>query len=202
MDTATRTWIRRTALGLCVATLPFAAHYPAAAPSSDPAPVPSIVIFGADAEDEAAIDSALHRYRVAGLENMPPLEVHVHASHRPCNGGLGLHHAGRIDLCTKDSSEPYARKFALHEMAHAWAGANVSQEILERFMEVRGLEGWNDQSSPWKERGIEQVAEVITWGLGEGEIQPLLPEPTEAAELQWLYEMLTGRAPITPAATA
>ncbi|HET7235403.1 MAG TPA: hypothetical protein VFK59_03115, partial [Actinomycetota bacterium] len=135
-------------------------------------------------------------------EDMPPLEIHLHPSDEPCDGGLGLHHAGRIDLCTMDSSEPYARKYALHEMAHAWAGANVGEEVLARFMEVRGLVAWNDRSYPWKERGIEQVAEVITWGLGEGEIQPLLPELTETSELAYLYEMITARQPITPAAGA
>ena len=144
------------------------------------------------------MDWAIRRYREAGLENMPSLQVHLHRSDEACQGGLGLYHAGRIDLCTKDSSERYARKYALHEMAHAWTEANVDRLVLERFMRIRGIAAYNDRSYAWKERGIEQVAEVITWGLGEGGIAPLLPTPTPAAELAGLYEMLTGRAPITP----
>jgi hypothetical protein len=37
-------------------------------------------------------------------------------------------------------------------------------------------------------------------GLGEGQIAPLLPEATDAPTLDRLYELLTGREPITPAA--
>jgi len=48
--------------------------------------------------------------------------------------------------------------------------------------------------------GTEQAAEIITWGLGEGQISPLLPEATDAPTLARLYELLTGREPITPAA--
>jgi hypothetical protein len=47
--------------------------------------------------------------------------------------------------------------------------------------------------------GTEQAAEVTTWGLGEGEISPLLPTVPSTQTLASLYEMLTGRAPITPA---
>ena len=55
-------------------------------------------------------------------------------------------------------------------------------------------------SFDWKDRGTEQAAEIVTWGLGEGEIAPLLPEATDRSTLARLYELLTGREPITPAA--
>ena len=131
---------------------------------------------------------------------MPDLEVYLHRSHDACNGDIGLYHGGRIDLCTEDSSEPYQRKFALHEMAHAWIESNVDTAVLERFMDIRGIAAWNDRSFDWKDRGTEQAAEIVTWGLGEGEIAPLLPEATDAPTLARLYELLTGREPITPAA--
>ena len=77
---------------------------------------------------------------------MPDLEVYLHRSREECNGGLGLYHAGRIDLCTEESSEPYQRKFALHEMAHGWIEANVDGAVLDRFMDIRGIAAWNDQT--------------------------------------------------------
>jgi hypothetical protein len=195
MDTTTRTWIRRTAAALAIAAATMTLGATRAAPA---APRP-ITYLGADANDEAAVDWALHRFRDAGLRELPPLEVHLHASRDACNGGLGLYSMNRIDLCTKDSSEPYARKYALHEIAHAWTEANVMPAVLERFMEARGVEAWNDKRFPWKERGTEQAAEIVTWGLGEGEISPLLPEPLGTQALAELYELLTGRTPITPA---
>jgi hypothetical protein len=66
-------------------------------------------------------------------------------------------------------------------------------------MRVRGIATWNDRSFDWKQRGTEQAAEIVTWGLGEGEIAPLLPEALDARALARLYELLTGRDPITPA---
>jgi hypothetical protein len=46
----------------------------------------------------------------------------------------------------------------------------------------------------------EQVADIISWGLGEGEIAPLLPEKTDPETLARLYRLLTAHDPITPAA--
>ena len=196
MDTTTRTWIRRTAAALAIAASAMTLGATRAATAPQP-----LAFTGADATDEAAVDWAVHRFRTAGLRDLPPLEVHLHGSREACNGGLGLYYMNRIDLCTKDSSEPYAQKYALHEIAHAWAQTNIDPDVMHRFMDVRGAEAWNDKRLPWKERGTEQAAEIIAWGLGDGEIQPQLAEPLESKALAGLYELLTGRAPITPAAS-
>jgi hypothetical protein len=195
MDTATRTHRRRIALLLVFAAAGMTLGGQRPAPAREP-----LVIHGADAAQERAIDWSIRRYREAGLDGMPDLEIYLHRSHEDCNGGLGLYHAGRIDLCTKESSEPYQRKFALHEMAHGWIEINVEGAVLDRFMDIRGVAAWNDRSFDWKDRGTEQAAEIVTWGLGEGEIAPLLPEATDAPTLARLYVLLTGREPITPAA--
>jgi hypothetical protein len=196
MDTATGTRNSWIALFLCLAlaTAILGSQRPA------PADARPLTIHGADASQERAIDWALHRYGNGGLDGMPGLEVFAHRSDEGCNGGIGYYLAGRIDLCTEDSSEPYQRKFALHEMAHAWIESNVEPAILDRFMQVRAIATWNDRSYDWKERGTEQAAEVVAWGLGEGEMSPLLPEAVDAPTLAGLYELLTGREPITPAA--
>lgn len=196
MDTATRTHSNRIALILCliVSTAILGSQRPA------PALQQPLTVHGASAAEERAIDWALRRYHTAGLDGMPNLELFVHRSDEGCNGGIGLYYSGRIDLCTKDASEPYQRKFALHEIAHAWTEANVDHDVLGQFMDVRGIAAWNDKSFDWKQRGTEQAAEIITWGLGEGEIAPLLPEITDPKTLARLYRLLTDLEPITPAA--
>jgi len=195
MDTATRTRSHRIALFLCLVVSAGILGSQRPAPAAEP-----LAIHGADAAEERAIDWSIRRYREAGLAGMPDLEIHLHRSHDPCNGGLGLYVAGRIDLCTAASSEPYQRKFALHEMAHGWIETNVDGQVLDRFMDIRGITAWNDRSYDWKQRGTEQAAEIVTWGLGEGEISPLLPEAVDGPTLARLYELITGREPITPAA--
>jgi hypothetical protein len=193
MDTATNTRRRIALLVVAAAGTTLGGHRPA--PARQP-----MVIHGADAVQERAIDWSIRRYREAGLDGMPDLEVYLHRSHEGCNGGLGLYQSGRIDLCTEESSEPYRRKFALHEMAHGWIETNVDEAVLDRFMDIRGIGAWNERGYDWKQRGTEQAAEIVTWGLGEGEISPLLPEAVDAPTLARLYELLTGRDPITPAA--
>ena len=195
MDTATRTISRRIGTFLCLLVAASILGGQRPAPAREP-----LVIHGVDTAQERAIDWSIRRYREAGLEGMPDLEVYVHRSNEGCRDGIGYYLAGRIDLCTEDSSDPYRRKFALHEMAHAWIESNVDTAVLERFMDVRGIAAWNDRSFEWKDRGTEQAAEIVTWGLGEGQIAPLLPEATDAPTLARLYELLTGREPITPAA--
>jgi hypothetical protein len=196
MDTANHTRSSRIALFLCLVVSASILG------SQRPAPALSqpLTVHGASAAEERTIDWALRRYRIAGLDGMPNIDVALHRSDEACNGGLGLYYSGRIDLCTKDASEPYQRKFALHEMAHAWTEANIDAEVLGRFMDLRGIAAWNDRSFDWKERGTEQVAEIITWGLGEGEIAPLLPEITDPETLARLYRLLTDLEPISPAA--
>ena len=107
MDTGPRTLATRIALIAClaVAALAFGPQSPAAAPRP-------LTVAGATAAEERAVDWAFHRYGAAGLANVPALNVHLHRSHDDCNGGLGLYYAGRIDLCTKVSSEAYQRRFA------------------------------------------------------------------------------------------
>ena len=195
MDTGTHTQGNRIALLVCLVVAAAVLGSQQPAPAREP-----LAIHWANAADERAIDWSIRRYREAGLEGMPDLDVYLHRSDEPCDGGLGLYFAGRIDLCTKASSEPYQRKFALHEMAHGWIEANVSTEVLQRFMDLRGIAAWNDRSFDWKQRGTEQAAEVVTWGLGEGEIAPLLPEITDPETLARLFRLLTDLEPITPAA--
>jgi hypothetical protein len=160
----------------------------------------TVEIHGGDQTQVQTIEWAQRRYRAAGLEGMPSLDIYLHATDAGCRGNLGFHKDGRIDLCTAESSEPYARKTALHEMAHAWTDANVSAETREAFLGLRGLSAWNDWDLPWKERGTEAAAEVVAWGLGEDGIRPLMLGAVETPDLIAAYELLTGRAPITPEA--
>jgi hypothetical protein len=193
MDTATRTGTRSSKIALFLCVIVSAAIIGSQRPA--PARQQPLSVHGATAAEERTIDWALRRYHTGGLDGMPDLEVFLHRSDEACNGGIGLYHGGRIDLCTKDSSELYQRKHALHEMAHAWTEANIDTDDLERFMDIRGIAAWNDRSLDWKERGTEQSAEIIAWGLGEG-VSPWLPDQADDHELADLFELLTGCQPI------
>jgi hypothetical protein len=54
----------------------------------------------------------------------------------------------------------------LHELAHAWANLNLSDEAKLAFSSFRNVR-WNDHSDPWRERGTEHAAEMIAWALAD-----------------------------------
>ena len=194
MDTKSRTASRITALILAVGTC-IAFFGPSAQPRVARA---QVVVIGADPTQEQMVDWAIRRYRDAGLENLPSLEYRFHPTREGCRGNLGYYHAGRVDVCTAGASEPYAKKYLLHEMAHAWTEAHVDAETRERFLGLQGITNWNDSSADWTVRGFEQTAEVIVWGIGEGEVAPRLPLPIDPQNLLEAYTQLTGEVPINP----
>ena len=160
-------------------------------------PTPVVVaggvrVFGADAEHERLVRWAFGRYERAGLE-VPPTDVHFHPDTSGCSGHLGRWVRGRVDVCVVIVSE-IARDALLHEMGHAWVDANVSATVRERFMAMRGLTAWNDQSVIWDERGFEHAAETLAWALGHRFLAPGIPDH-DPDRLIAAFELLTGGLP-------
>jgi hypothetical protein len=196
-----RTAIARTGAAriavLAVATAALVAVSGPAARPADRPPVPTrTTIVGGWAQLRNDVRWALDRFPAGGMAPLPALRIELHTTDAGCRGYLGYYHDRVVDLCVGRASRPYTRKFALHEMAHAWTEAHLDGAARDRFLSFEGTTAWNDPAVAWKARGFEQVAEIIAWGLGEGEIQPLLPEPRPAGELARAYVLLTGERPI------
>ena len=193
MDTTRPSSSRIITLALTVAAC--VAFGPSARPEVEEA---RVVVVGATAAQEDTVAWAIDRFEVAGLEGLPSLEIRFFPTRDGCEGDIGRYKDGLVRLCVTGAGDAYVKKFLLHEMAHAWTQENIDPVMQERFLEQRGLAVWNGVSAVWKERGIEQSAEVIAWGAGEGEVAPLLPLPIDAQGLLEAYELLTGLAPINP----
>ena len=125
-------------------------------------PAQRLVIVGGSEEQREAADWAVAHFADARLE-LPELVIAIHASDEACEGFDGAFRAGeipaRLDVCN-----PH-RLIILHELAHAWDHHTLTDALRQDFMDLRGLSAWNDAGTPWKERGIEDLAEVIVWGL-------------------------------------
>ena len=161
-------------------------------------PAPAVVdetvrVFGADAEHEELVRWAYGRYEHAGLR-VPPTDVHFHPDTSGCYGHLASEWNGRVDICVVIVSE-IARDALLHEMGHAWIAENVSAEVRERFLRMRGLTAWNDPNVIWDERGFEHAAETLTWALGNRWLEPGIPDH-DPGSLTAAFELLTGRLPL------
>jgi hypothetical protein len=146
--------------------------------------------------DAALTDWALSRFQQAGLE-LPPLAVAFHDSKQPCEGYVGLYRSGdtpRVDICgfNWDRFLITPKKTLLHELAHAWAGANLSEEAKERFVRFRHLPTWGDDRFPWGEQGSEQAAEIIAWALLDEELVMAHIQNTDPQRLARAYELLTS----------
>ncbi len=136
---------------------------------------------------------AVGRFEAERLD-LPSLEIRFHRSTNGCDGRMGGYSNGTADLCSKYVNW-MSRRTLLHEMAHAWVGANVSADLEARFLRLRQLETWNDHDFDWEERGTEHAAEIIGWALdgqGTGTDRPSIPnnDPNQLVEA---YELLTGR---------
>jgi hypothetical protein len=161
-------------------------------PSTRPAAAPTstgLVISGGTAEQRELARWSIERFGAAGLV-LPPIEIRFHVGGNGCGGHIGYSRAGVVDVCST-LVNAMSRRIVLHELAHAWAAANVTGIARERFLWLRGLASWNDMSVPWRQRGFEHAAEIVAWAIGERILTPTLPnvEPEQLAEA---YRALTG----------
>lgn len=140
---------------------------------------------------EEMLDWAIKRYRTAGLQ-MPEIDVYFHQDSGGCGGYLGFTKNGRVDLCVRLAMEGQPQRILLHELAHAWAEVQLDEETRSAFIELRGLGGWNVTADDHKDRGTEQAAEIVAWGLGEGTTPPMISGDTTPEALAGGFRLLTG----------
>jgi hypothetical protein len=140
------------------------------------------------------------RFHAAGL-TPPRVRFVFHDDTAKCRLRRGLFNPNTrsIEICHLN------RETLIHELAHAWIDANLSEEARAAFMRHRDLTVWNDHSVPWTHRATEHAAEIVAWGVEEESrlvswIEPdghhtlrLLTIPDSTPEqLAVAYQQLTG----------
>jgi hypothetical protein len=145
---------------------------------------------------------ALSRFAAVGLE-LPSLTIEFHDNYESCGMREGvLRIAGEVMVVHECERDPARlRRSLLHELAHAWdhLGTQISDEGRGEFLRLRGLVSWDDDDLPWSQRGEEQAAEIIAWGLM---LRPV-PIPTsvgdhgpqDPSDLARAFVVLTGVEP-------
>lgn len=149
---------------------------------------------------------ALSRFAAAGLQ-LPSLRIVFHDNYRDCGMREGVLRVSESDntvertihSCERDPGR--LRRNLLHEFSHAWSGA-ISASTRADFLRLRGLHSWNSDALPWNQRGEEQAAEIMAWGLMERHA----PIPTDVGDygaqdpdhLAAAFTLLTGRIPLFP----
>ena len=170
--------------------------------TATPEPV-VIKIVPATAQQAQHAEWALARFEAAGLE-LPPLTIVFHDDYQSCGMREGvLRIVGEnvtIHECQNDPSR--SQRSLLHELAHTWdhVAGSIDTDTRTDFLRLRDLQSWDDDELPWNQRGEEQAAEIIAWGLMH---QPA-PIPTSVGDrgpqdtlsLTTSFTLLTGIRPL------
>ena len=149
-----------------------------------------------DDSDLALTEWALGRFEQAGLV-LPEVSLAFHDEKVTCQGQNGYFHPGspyRIDICgfNWDRFLVTPRKVILHELAHVWVHENLDEDARNDFLDLRGLEVWQDGKASWADQGQEHAAEIIAWGLMDEEISMTSIGEHESSNLAAAFEFLTS----------
>lgn len=167
------------------------------------------IVNGSPSQHELA-RWALERFKAAGLA-APRVATIAFPPTRLCSesgdGAFALVHptAARVDIClgdfqicpdaTCDAIGTHAQRTLLHELGHVWEHQNLDDELRESFLDQRDLSAWTDSGAKWHERGSEQAAEALAWGLMEHPIITMIPHVTPD-ELAAGFRLLTATEPL------
>lgn len=152
-----------------------------------PRVTPRLSLSPDDGAHRARLDRAIERFTWAGLR-LPDLDVAF--SDDGCQGHLGIFDRNprpwRVEICSE-------LEFVLtHELAHAWAAANLDESDRVAYTEYRGLAAWHDPDVHWRERGIEDAAFMMQQVLMTTHVRP---DWSAWVERVGAYEQLTGERP-------
>lgn len=95
-----------------------------------------------------------------------------------------------ITLCAIEIG-PAQEWAILHEIAHAWDYHSLDSGTRSAFLELRNHDAWREGA--WHERGAENAAEIIAWGLIDRPSKPVHIYGNSCEELEAGYETLTGQ---------
>ena len=100
----------------------------------------------------------------------------------------------RIDICGFSDVSTAAKKTMLHELAHAWAHENLTDDDIEEFLILRGLEIWAGPHAPWELKGSEHAAEIVSWARFDRELDLVTIPDAGPEAIEASYRLLTGRS--------
>jgi len=174
---------------------------PAESDSVEVAPMataPAIVVIDAMSAEEEMVEWAQSRFAAADL-SLPDLTITFHVTLEGCGGFNGLYTQAThsVQICNRGGLRTDARNTVLHELGHAWAFEYLSEERTAAFTALRDIESWSDEGVAWLQRGQEQTAEIIAWGLmDEDPFQSLWTRSEACRELVEAFRTLTAQAPL------
>ena len=158
----------------------------------------TVTITGATSLEDEMVHWALGRFKAAGLA-LPQVDVVFHSDTTACLDFIGYYSSttSRVDICNRDDQSTDPKNTVLHELAHAWSFAHMTETDIADFVTHRDLDGWDSNDLAWWKMGQEQAAEIIAWGLqGPNEYQSIWIHLETCDDLAADFELLTGTPPL------
>lgn len=157
-----------------------------------------------DAEKRELVDWAERRYTKAGME-LPDMTVNFDPTREQCGGHDGLYrYSGgdhTVTICTRESTsfaaELQNRRTLLHESAHGWDTANLTDQDRDNINAMFGTTAWRSATVDWNERGVERFAETFVFGLLDQYRRQLKIDAGCHDLVEW-FGAVTGVRPLGP----
>ena len=141
-------------------------------------------------QDSDDIDAAVQTFEDAGWP-LTNLEVRIGAEDG-CGSHAGVHSFEKghhvVELCT---DEPFV---LLHELGHVWSDLYLDDERRAEWLELRSLDSWS--GAEHHERGTEQAAHIIAFGLLDTWHTPMSIAPNDPESLIESFTWLFGMEPL------
>jgi hypothetical protein len=149
------------------------------------------------------VEAALATFVAHGLARPDLDEIRFDPTDPQCEGRSGLYDrtTRAVLLCFDAASmrggsdttlHRSEQRVLLHELAHAWIETHTSAEQRTAFLDLHGLERWNDLTGFWHRRGTEIAAETFVWVLTDTELVPRTIASFEEDVLREGFEIVTG----------
>ena len=169
-----------------------------------PHPVAAPPLQPLTAIEMEVVEWARGQFRTAGLI-LPAVEIAFSADADDCVGEQGVYRrsagAHSVTVCVPDREgaaiDHRRRRTLLHELAHAWDHAALTDVDRERLLPVLDATDWYDPGAAWDQRGVERLAETLTWGLLDQKRRPLKIE-SHCAETHLDFITITGSDVLGP----
>ncbi len=153
--------------------------------------IDGVRILSDSADEIAAIESALDKFEVAGWP-LGNLEIRT-GDEDGCGGNAGVRYLEEgydvVEICTQ------AEWTLLHELGHVWAATYLADDQRSEWVAMRGLEVWSG-GEKWEERGTEQLADIVAFGLYDEWHTPTSIAPNDRKSLITGFEWLFGMEPL------
>jgi hypothetical protein len=172
----------------------------------------SVDIYNGRPESDVLVAWGLERFSRAGLA--PPLVTSVAFlfDESRCDGFRGYYTSGetRADIslcflpenaCADEACTAWtamSKFILLHEYAHSWMDANVSETTRAEFLDLVAVPRWADLGDPHDDRGVERAADIIALGLIDDFGQLAIVRETTCEVRESAFRLLTGAASISP----